>query len=50
MTKHDNPTLFSRRAVLLGAGALVVSVGAPVGLDTARLDRRRRTRRAPSRR
>ena len=33
MTKMDNPTHLSRRAVLMGAGALVVSVGAPVGLE-----------------
>ena len=33
MTKHDNPTALSRRAVLMGAGALVISVGAPVGVE-----------------
>ena len=33
MTKMDNPTTLSRRAVLMGAGALVISIGAPVGLD-----------------
>ncbi|WP_229266783.1 molybdopterin cofactor-binding domain-containing protein [Leptospira sp. severe_002] len=33
MTKHDNPANLSRRAVLMGAGALVVSVGAPVGFE-----------------
>src|SRR5436190_6386795 len=33
MTKHDNPTTLSRRAVLMGAGALVISVGAPVGFE-----------------
>ena len=33
MTKHDNPTNLSRRAVLMGAGALVISVGAPVGFE-----------------
>ena len=33
MTKHDNPANLSRRAVLMGAGALVVSVGAPVGIE-----------------
>lgn len=33
MTKHDNPANLSRRAMLMGAGALVVSVGAPVGLE-----------------
>jgi CO/xanthine dehydrogenase Mo-binding subunit len=30
----EKPTTLSRRAVLMGAGALVVSVGAPLGLDT----------------
>ena len=34
MTKMEKPTTLSRRAVLMGAGALVVSVGAPVSLDT----------------
>jgi CO/xanthine dehydrogenase Mo-binding subunit len=33
MTKHDNPASLSRRAVLMGAGALVVSIGAPVGVE-----------------
>ena len=33
MTKMDKPTNLSRRAVLMGAGALVISVGAPVGLE-----------------
>ena len=33
MTKMDNPATLSRRAVLMGAGALVISIGAPVGLD-----------------
>ena len=33
MTKMDKPSAFSRRAVLKGAGALVVSIGAPLGLD-----------------
>ena len=32
MTKHDKPSTFSRRALL--KGAMVVSVGAPLGLDT----------------
>jgi CO/xanthine dehydrogenase Mo-binding subunit len=32
MTKHDKPSAFSRRALL--KGAMVVSVGAPLGLDT----------------
>ena len=31
MTKHD--MYLSRRAVLMGAGALVISVGAPVGIE-----------------
>jgi CO/xanthine dehydrogenase Mo-binding subunit len=34
MTKMDNPSKLSRRSVLMGAGALVVSVGAPLGIDT----------------
>jgi CO/xanthine dehydrogenase Mo-binding subunit len=34
MTKLDKPSHFSRRAILKGTGALVVSVGMPVGLDT----------------
>ncbi|MBV9237731.1 MAG: molybdopterin-dependent oxidoreductase, partial [Xanthobacteraceae bacterium] len=34
MTKHDNPRTFSRRAILKTGGALVVSVGMPIGLDT----------------
>jgi CO/xanthine dehydrogenase Mo-binding subunit len=33
MTKMDKPSAFSRRALLGGAGALVVSVGSPLGLD-----------------
>ncbi len=33
MTKMEKPTALSRRAVLMGAGALVVSVGAPLSLD-----------------
>ena len=33
MTKMDNPSIFSRRAVLKAGGALVVSVGVPLGLD-----------------
>jgi len=33
MTKMEKPTILSRRAVLMGAGALVVSIGAPVGLE-----------------
>src|ERR671920_2014605 len=34
MTKMDKLSAFSRRSFLTGAGALVVSVGMPVGLDT----------------
>src|SRR3954469_11998581 len=34
MTKMEKPTTLSRRAALMGAGALVVSVGAPLSLDT----------------
>src|ERR1700759_3345520 len=33
MTKMDNPANLARRAVLMGAGALVISVGAPVGFE-----------------
>ena len=33
MTKMDKPSAFSRRTLLKGAGALVVSVGTTVGLD-----------------
>src|SRR5258708_4413653 len=35
MTKMDKPTTFSRRAMLKAGGALVVSVGTPIALDTA---------------
>jgi CO/xanthine dehydrogenase Mo-binding subunit len=34
MTKIEKQTQFSRRAVLMAGGALVVSVGLPIGLDT----------------
>ena len=34
MTKFENTTAFTRRSVLLGGGALVVSIGAAVSLDT----------------
>ncbi len=34
MTKMDKATHFSRRAILKAGGALVVSVGMPIGLDT----------------
>src|SRR5580704_15730482 len=34
MTKFEQTTSFSRRSVLLGSGALVVSIGASVTLDT----------------
>ena len=33
MTKMDKPSAFSRRSLLKGAGALVVSIGTPVGLN-----------------
>jgi len=33
MTKMENQTQFSRRAVLMGGGAVVVSIGMPIGLD-----------------
>jgi nicotinate dehydrogenase subunit B len=34
MTKMDKPTTFSRRSVLKAGGALVISIGASIGLDT----------------
>jgi nicotinate dehydrogenase subunit B len=34
MTKMEKTTAFSRRAMLKAGGALVVSIGVPVGLDT----------------
>src|SRR5579884_2791056 len=34
MTKFENTTALSRRAVLIGGGALVVSVGAPIAAET----------------
>ncbi|HKC33016.1 MAG TPA: molybdopterin cofactor-binding domain-containing protein, partial [Xanthobacteraceae bacterium] len=34
MTKIEKQTQFSRRAVLMAGGAVVVSVGLPIGLDT----------------
>jgi len=34
MTKQEKISAFSRRSVLLGGGALVVSMGAPIGFDT----------------
>jgi nicotinate dehydrogenase subunit B len=34
MTKFENGSAFTRRSVLLGGGALVVSVGAAVSIDT----------------
>ena len=33
MARMDKASSFSRRALLTGAGALVVSVGSPLGLD-----------------
>ena len=34
MTKMDKPTAFSRRSILKAGGALVISFGMPIGLDT----------------
>jgi nicotinate dehydrogenase subunit B len=34
MTRHEKAAQFSRRSLLKAGGALVVSVGAPIGLDT----------------
>jgi len=34
MTKIEKAAMFSRRALLQGSGAVVVSVGMPIGLDT----------------
>jgi nicotinate dehydrogenase subunit B len=34
MTKFETPAMFSRRALLKSGGALVVSIGMPVSLDT----------------
>ena len=34
MTKHEKAAQFSRRAMLKAGGALVVSIGMPIGLDT----------------
>ena len=34
MTKFEHSSAFTRRSVLLGGGVLVVSIGAPVSLDT----------------
>ena len=34
MTKFENPESFSRRAMLKTGGALVVSIGMPISLDT----------------
>ena len=38
MTRHEKSATFSRRAVLKSAGALVVSIGAPVTFDAAFAD------------
>ncbi len=38
MTRHEQLSRFSRRGVLQAAGALVVSIGAPIGFDAARAD------------
>ena len=51
MTKHENAAQFSRRAMLKAGGALVVSVGMPIALDTVLGISDARARRArPSRR
>ena len=50
MTKMEKPATFSRRACCSGGGALVVSVGAPIGLDTVLAINAAHARRAPSRR
>ena len=34
MTKMEKAAQFSRRAMLKAGGALVVSIGMPIGLDT----------------
>src|SRR4029077_11588641 len=34
MTKFEQSSAFTRRALLLGGGALVISIGAPVSFDT----------------
>src|SRR6266852_6397032 len=34
MTRHEKTSAFSRRSVLKAGGAFVVSIGAPIGLDT----------------
>ena len=49
MTKMEKPTTLSRRAVLMGAGALVISIGAPVGIEMLARSTKP-ARRAPSRR
>jgi CO/xanthine dehydrogenase Mo-binding subunit len=38
MTRHEKASSFSRRGVLKAAGALVVSIGLPIGFDVARAD------------
>jgi nicotinate dehydrogenase subunit B len=38
MTRHETSAKFSRRALLKAGGALVVSVGAPIGFDFAQAD------------
>ena len=40
MTKMEKPTHFSRRSILKAGGALVVSIGMPIGLDTVLGDQR----------
>jgi nicotinate dehydrogenase subunit B len=34
MTRLENPRTLSRRAILKTGGALVISIGTPIGLDT----------------
>ena len=48
MTKMEKPSVLSRRALLAGSGALVVSVGAPLGIDALLAIDEARTRRARS--
>ena len=49
MTKMDKASTFSRRTLLQAGGALVVSVGMPIGFDTV-LAVNAAGRRAPARR
>ncbi len=38
MTKHEKSAAFSRRSLLKAGGALVVTIGAPIAVDSARAD------------